>query len=816
MKMNCRVLAFLCGQKNLKHRMRKVLTLIAGMVFFIAQLSAQTKTGNIEGHVLTSDGKPVEEANVQIKELNKFTRTAKDGSFRFRGIPFGAYTLIYSYAGNGTQNINVTVPPEEGSSTNYKLALNNRQLEEVIVSTRKGMNNGRTSVGKANIPVMDLPQSVVTINEATIESQQAQRLSDVMKNVNGVYLGTTRGATQEAFYARGYNFGNNNIFKNGFRINTGTMPEMSSLESVEVLKGSAAILYGNVLPGGIVNMVTKKPKFDFGGALNLRAGSFNLWKPSVDFYGPISNNIAFRVNGTFESAKSYRDVVESKKYYVNPSLLFRLGEKTELLVQGDYLKHDFTPDFGIGSVGGSAIADVPRSRFMGAPWQYTRTKQATASAELNHKLNENWQLNAGLSYQNYHRDYYSLERIQADATGKWKRPLGKFDNKENYYAGQVNLNGKFSTGSILHNLLVGFDIDKYLTQNLASDITGKIYDSINLLDPSMYVRRTDIPTANWITKTTLPVNRFGAYVQDLISLSDKFKVLAGIRWSYQNAAASKIDDLVANKSGNGKAQTDKAFSPRLGLVYQPMKNTSLFVSYANSFSPNSGTDTTKVNTLPASIIDQFEVGVKNIFFDGKLNANITAYRIINNNLAQMVPELNGKENTDNTIKQLTGQTTSDGIELDIRAFPVKGLDVIGGYSYNNMRYTKTSGKRGSFVEGQRLVNSPAHTANLTAFYNFCNGSLKGLKLGAGYYYVGKRNAGWNDDYTNNAGSIRKRLFEVGGFSTIDFSAGYTYKKLSLLAKLSNITNTYNYYIHENYSINPIPPRNVVVTVGYKF
>ena len=796
--------------------MRKFFMLIAGLVLIMLQSFAQTKTGTIEGHVFTSEGKPVEDANVEIKELNKFTRTNNHGGFRFKNIPYGNYTLVYSYAGTGAQNINVTVPPEEGVLTNYNLALNNKQLEEVIVSARKGINNGRTSIGKANIPVMDLPQSVVTISESTIELQQAQRLSDVMKNVNGMYLGTTRGATQEAFYARGYNFGNNNMFKNGFRVNTGTMPEMSSLESVEILKGSAAILYGNVAPGGIVNMVTKKPKFNLGGAVNMRAGSFGLWKPSVDVYGPFSNNIAYRINGTFETAKSYRDVVASKRYYVNPSLLFKLGHKTDLLVQGDYLKHDFTPDFGIGTLNGFTIADVPRSRFMGAPWQYTHTQQITTSAELNHKLNDSWQLNAGLSYQNYHRDYFSIERIQADATGKWKRPLGKFDNKEKYYTGQANLTGKFNTGKIHHNLLIGLDADRYLTENLTSDITGKIYDSINLLDPSMYVRRTDMPVANWTSKATIPVTRFGVYLQDLISISEKLKVLAGARWSYQQSYATKTETLSNGNTVLTGRQVDRAFSPRVGLVYQPAKSTSLFVSYTNSFSPNTGMQVDST-AIPPSIIDQFEAGIKNIFFDGKLNVNLTAYRIINNNLAQMVFELpDGRPNTNTQIKALTGQTTSDGLEFDVRAFPLKGLDVIAGYAYNNMRYTKTSGKTGSFVEGQRLVNTPAHTGNFTAFYSFCTGSLKGLRLGTGYYYVGKRNAGWNDDYTNNNGAIRKRLFEVGGFSTIDFSAGYTYKNLSLMAKLSNITNTYNYYVHENYSINPIPPRNFVITVGYKF
>src|SRR5215210_4799817 len=172
---------------------------------------------------------------------------------------------------------------------------------------------------------MYLPQSIAILGQGFIRDQQALRLSDVIKNVNGVYLATARASTQESFSARGYSFGSTNLFKNGARINSGAMPEMSSLEHVEVLKGSAAILYGQVSPGGIVNMVTKQPKFNFGGQVSFRAGSYDIYKPSFDVYGPITSSIAFRVNGTIESAKSYRDVVNSDRFYVNPSILLKLS-----------------------------------------------------------------------------------------------------------------------------------------------------------------------------------------------------------------------------------------------------------------------------------------------------------------------------------------------------------------------------------------------------------------------------------------------------------------------------------------------------------
>ncbi len=158
--------------------------------------------------------------------------------------------------------------------------------------------------------------------------------------------------------------------------------------------------------------------------------------------------------------------------------------------------------------------------------------------------------------------------------------------------------------------------------------------------------------------------------------------------------------------------------------------------------------------------------------------------------------------------------TSNGVELDITTNFLKGLSVIAGYSYNDMHYTKTPGTKGSYVTGERLVNTPAHTANASAFYTFSRGGLAGLKLGAAIFYVGDRFGGWNNtiEQTQNY----SRLIPVDGFTTIDLSAGYSIKRFSLLAKVSNLTNTYNYYVHENYSINPIPPTQFVATVAYKF
>ncbi len=791
----------------------------------ISSLLLAQKT-TIQGKITTTDGQPAPFVSVMIRQLKKTVMTNEDGFYVIENVPAGSYTLSVSHTGLATQEKNITVTKEHTVEISLSISETAKQLDNVVVNTHKGLNDRPVDIGKIAINPKDLPQSVTIIGQGAIRDQQMQRLSDVVKNTNGLYVSSTRGSTQETFAARGYTFGSGNLFKNGSRVNTGVIPEVSSLERVEVLKGSTAILFGNVSAGGILNMVTKQPKFNFGGEVSFRAGSYDLYKPSFDVYGPISKNIAYRLLGTYETANSYRDNVQSKRYYVNPSFLFKLGKKTELLVQGDYLKHDFTPDFGIGSIDANQIPDVARSAFFGTAWQYAHTQQYTGTVALKHQFSDAWNIRTSISYQRYERDYFSTERIQfsgaAANRGDWARPVNRTWNSEDYFIGQIDVTGKFKTGSIEHTLLAGVDADRYYQQARGYQIKGgTTYDTLNIFNPGKYRQRTDIPDVTAITFTKTPTNRAGAYVQDLVSLTAKLKLLAGIRWSIQEALPVQMDSLLKNVSRTTSGHvTNRAFSPRAGLVYQFNNIVSAFASYSNSFVVNSGTDI-YYRQLDPSIINQYEIGIKNDFFNKKLSFNVTAYRIVNSNLAQTALfDSAGKENANTNLKELTGQTTSDGVEVDIAGHPLAGLDVLAGYSYNNMRYTKTSDKSGSYFIGDRLVGTPQHTANGTVFYTLQNGPVKGLKIGVSVFYIGDRVGGWNDTKTVANGVVTRaaktRMIPVKGYTTLDLTAGYSFKAVSLLAKVSNLTNTLSYNVHENYSINPIAPRQFLATVAYRF
>lgn len=718
-----------------------------------------------------------------------------------------------------------------------------QQIEDVALHKTGNPNRAKISTSKSNLTTMENPQPVSIVTHEIIEQQQMRQLSEVIQNVNGLYVTSSRGNSQASFGGRGFTFGSENIFKNGARINSGVNPEVSGLERVEVLKGATALLYGNVAAGGIINMITKKPLFKSGGTLGFSAGSWDVYKPTVDFYGPLTDKIAFRVNGTYEKANSFRDVVNSEKYYFNPSFAFNIGSKTQIIVEADYLSNNFTPDFGLGTLENpdksySLNTISPISTFFGTEWQYQKVEQAATDIILNHQFNEKWTLNATVSYQNYTKDYFSTERTTWTLNNnryRWRRNLNRTYNEQNYNSAQVNLNGEFSTGKVNHKILMGADAD-YLTSdsytyydpNRNNAVYGTSYyfgtngdagGYVYLDDPNSWKGGT-MPSSNKYDKTRIPTRRIGFYAQDFISLTEKWKVIAGLRYSYLENKTTLVTNFLSNsKIGKDNSATaDRAFSPKAGLVFVPHDNLSLFATYTNSFSPNTGRDVSTDSGLQPSIIDQFEVGIKKNIWRNAVAFNITAYQILNRNFYQQAQFLsNGEANSDANIKEFAGQLLSRGVEADITGNPTQNFSLIAGFAYNHAVYKDTPELFG-YVENQRAVRTPATTVNGSVFYTF-DQWIKGLKVGGTYYFIGDRLAGWNDTKTG-ANSLEarngvSRIFKLKDYNIFDLSIGYEYKKFLIQGKIGNLFDTENYTVHENYSVNPIMPRNYYLTLSYK-
>jgi iron complex outermembrane receptor protein len=724
-------------------------------------------------------------------------------------------------------------------------------LKEVVINGNKQPKP--VTALRSGLKPMDVPQSIQVIDAEIIEQQQAIRLSEVIKNANGVYIGSARGGAQESLWSRGYDMSANNMFKNGFRYNAGSIPDVSGLEKVEFLKGGSALLFGNVTPGGILNLVTKTPKFTQGGQLSMQMGSYSFYKPAIDFYGPINNSIAYRFNASYEKSESFRDYVKNDRIYINPSVLFKISDKTQITAQGDYLSADWTPDFGTGIVNGTkTILNIPRNVYFGALWSTGNTKSASASVLFNHDFNKNWKLGFNSSYQTYHRTQKSTAQLSTvEANGNWKRGLTQSDAAEKILGDQLSLQGTFNTGSIKHQIFTGVDYENSsapsYTYGFYATPTGTVAittesKAINLFNYDYSTQSRDVPYSTRATQlATTDTQRFGVYAQDLISVNNYIKVLAGLRWSWQESDVTTSKEVIGKVNGVDTITTtlenatpttsaktlNRAYSPKAGLVIQPNKDLSLFASYSNSFTPNTGT-TVDLKPLDPSIIDQYEAGIKKDFWKGLLSTNITVYQILNNNLAQTVAvKADGvTPNVDTNLKELVGATKGKGIEIDITARPLAGLNINAGYSFNETKVSKSTETSGSLIVGDLLARTPKHTANLSFFYKLPSGVLKGLTFGAIGNYIGDRTGGWNDRYvwtektpkTTPASyvvTIEDRDIPLKGYTTIDASVGYDWEKVSILCRLSNITNELNYTVHENYSVNPIAPRQVMINLKYK-
>ncbi len=810
--------------------MRSTILLISMLFFSQIILLAQENVPALRGFVRTSDGKPAYLVSVVIKELKKGVITDEKGAFLFKQIPDGRYTLMVSYVGLETMESVVDFNSRENRTVDFSLRESRNELEEIVITSGYTVNERSITAGKINIRPMDMPQAITIIGRETLEKQQVLRVSDVLQQVNGVYLSGTTGGFQEEISARGFAFSSANTFKNGVRFNNAVMPEMSAVERVEFLKGGSAVLFGNVAPGGIMNIVTKKPKFSQGGSLSLRTGSFGFIKPQLDFYGSLDKKqrAAFRVNTTYEKANSFRDQVSSTRFYINPSFLFKLSSRTELTITGDYLSDDRTPDFGTGAIN-YEVAPVPRNYFLGVNWGYNKSTQSMINTTLTTQLSNNWQFTGTAAWQQFNSSLFAAARpntggfmVQQDGT--WIRGLQKSRSAQDYFLLQTDFTGKFNTGSISHQLLAGADADQYYTDGYTFQTTAynnglsntsirnrNIYDTINVFDPygNAYSRRNDIPYLAPNLLTASPIFRAGVYVQDLVHLSSKWKVLAGLRYSRQENQRATVDTLAKGTRGYINAYLSEALNPRTGLVFQPDDHHSFFVSYTNNFSPNTGVDTAN-NPLKPSVIGQWEAGFKSDLLKKKLSVNLTTYIIRNSDLSLAV--VNPPASVP-SARELVGEVTSKGIELDLQGKPLKGLTVAAGYSYNDTRYTKTNESNSSIKKGDRLRYNPAHTANIHLFYAFTQQSgLTGFNAGAGIYYVGDRLAGRN----NTAINPGYKLMALPDYVTVDLSAGYTKGHYTARIKISNLFDQLSYNVHDDNSVNPIAPRQFSMSVSYIF
>ncbi len=566
----------------------------------------------------------------------------------------------------------------------------------------------------------DVPVVSNVVPRQVIEDQKAIRLDQALQNVSGVFSTNFGSFFDPIPICRGFECG---FFKNVLRqdkFRQARLIEMANIQRLEVLKGPPSVLYGRSEPGGIVNVMTKQPLSSHYYAADMIIGSYNLYRPTVDFSGPLnsSKTLLYRFNGAYESAESFRDFVFGNRYFAAPVFTWKIGSRTVLTFEGEYLRDRRFLDRGLVAVGDRPAA-IPLSRQLGEQFNEVKTQDGRAGFFLNHQFNDTWSLLSVFRADFNGQDSFDVGLGSVEADGRTlNRFLLRTGTRFSSYYWRNDLVGKISTGSINHTLLTGFELGR---ESFSSQEGFVGATSIDIFNPVYGTQaKIDVPPA-FLFDTLL--QSAGFYVQDHVELLENLKLLGGVRYDIFR----QRQNTVGFGGAPVQTQEDMAFSPRVGLVYQPIRPVSLYANYTRSFVPQLGV-TADGSAFKPSRGTQYEVGVKTDLIPNRLFASLAFYRILRDNLTTPDPATFG------IFSIQTGEQKSRGIELDISGQITPGWNIIATYAYTDAEVETDN----TFAPGNRLPNVARHAGSLWTTYQILEGALKGWGVGAGIFAAGER------------------------------------------------------------------------------
>lgn len=665
--------------------------------------------------------------------------------------------LIFGFTPVVTSAQTPQLPAEPESETQTEQPSTPDQPIELVVT---GQQDGyrvpnATTATRTDTPLRDIPQSIQVVPRQVLEDRQVIRASDALRNVSGVQRGNTTGNADasEIFNIRGFQqFGGN--LRDGVRDGQG-ITETANLERIEVLKGPASILYGNLDPGGIVNYVTKQPLSEPFYAVGLQVGSFGLVRPTLDFSGPLNpeGTLLYRLNAVYEKGGNFRNFdTEIERFFISPVVTWNISDRTDLTLEFEYLNDKRPFDRGIVAFG-TGIADIPFDRVLGEPDDFIERTELRAGYRFEHRFNDNWTIRNRFRF--YSRDTITSQTQSFglnERTGELGRGFFGTETEEEAYALQTDIVGNFATGSVNHTLLFGADLSWQTNDVLVPFAEAA---SINIFNPVYRVvtrpARGQFPPEDTSFNQT-QTNSFGFFLQDQITLAENLKLLIG----------GRFDNL--DQSSTSSEQQDQAFSPRVGIVYQPIEPISLYASFSRSFQPN-----TRIR-FDGSLLEpirgtQYEVGVRGEFLNGRLTTNLAAYELTRSNIP--APD---QDNPGFFIP--VGEQRSRGIELDVTGEILPGWNIIASYAYTDARVTKDD----NLQPGNLIDGVPFNSASLWSTYEIQTGDLQGLGFGLGLFYVGERQ-----------GDVRNS-FQVPSYLRTDASVFYRRNNWRVGININNLFN----------------------------
>ena len=642
------------------------------------------------------------------------------------------------------------------------------------------------SATKTEAPLRDVPQTVNVVTAQVMQDQHATSVQDALKNVPGVSFSSGDGQRDQVSI-RGFS-AIADQFVDGIRDDALYFRDLSNVDRIEVIKGPAAVLYGRGSSGGLINRVTKKPGIDVTDF----ALSYGMWADRR-VEGDVGRTFgdgaaAFRITAAHEEANSYRSQQFLNRTAVAPSLELRLAPQTTVLLQADWLEDRRVTDFGIPAYRGRPVAVDPSTYYGAANARdadYTQTRVYSGTATVNHRFNDQWSIRNATRY--YH---YSLDRNNTlvgsvnESTLRASLTHSNVYREEHGWFNQTDLTQKAEFFGMKHELLYGVEVGQQ-NKDLVNYSRANVA-SVDLFNPVLPV----LPRLVGGTPATSNLGVFktlGLYTQDMIQFSEQWKALLGVR--YDRFEQETIQRLPGQPN---LARTDNAWSPRAGLVWQPSKQQSYYLSWSRSFQPSGEAFSLAANNaqLAPETTRNTEVGAKYDFLDGKATTTVSLFRIERTNIKVA--------NATGTALIPIGEQRTDGLELSGAAELGGGWRMLAGYAYLDAVVTQST----PALQGKQATLTPRHSGNLWLTKELGHG----FGLGGGLNLVGARQA----DPANTV--------TLPGYVTADMVAWY--RRGSFEAQL-NLYNVFNQgYIVSGHGSSPnlnLPgaPRSVMATLRYR-
>jgi len=679
-------------------------------------------------------------------------------------------------------------------------------FDDEIIVTGQYLSIDKVNAVKTPTPIIDVPQSLSIITADTIAEQSLLSISDITRYTPGVNTSQGEGH-RDAIIIRG-NQTTADFFQDGLRDDVQYFRPLYNLQQVEILRGANALLFGRGGVGGIINRVTKTP--DMAGEfsdLTASVDTFGAYYGAVDINQPVNDTVGLRLNGFYEGLNNHRDFYDGHRFGINPTLSFNVSPRTSFDLSYEYLDDDRVVDRGVPSQNVNGGPDIPLdgfdNTFFGSPDQNNTTLQAhILRAHVDHSFTDSLRGNASLQYADYDKAYQNLYASEDVTVTNGTITQVELDGyrdtteRDNFIA-QANMVGEFKTGSIGHTVLVGVE---YASQHSDNARFDNVFAQNN--DDQLFIPFTDPLTIPAFDFTSPARDRksnvyvLSAYAQNQIALTEQFKLVLGARFD-------SFDIDVTDIAGNAQfSRKDEEITPRLGAIYKPADNVSIYTSYSETFTPRSGDQFLSLNLDTASTRPQFtenlEGGVK---WDIRPDLSVTAavFSLNREGFTSIDP------NDQQQLITIDGSKVK-GIELQLIGSVSDQWTINAGYSYLDGDVEDLNFTGGVVVPGTLDGNDPRQTPThtLSIWNNYQVNDKLGLGLGATYqdsYFVREDNSVEVPDYVR---------FDAAAFYDVS-------ETLRLQLNVENLFDT-SYFpdAHSNDNISTGEPLNARFTVQTRF